>query len=333
MSNKKLLTVIVLSYNSGALIYDTLASILDQTYDSIEIIIADDSSKSFDQTKLLEFIELKRRDNIKNVIIYSNEYNLGTVKNINKAIKNSNGAYINIIAGDDVYYDHKVFEKQINHFNENNNCLIVTGKSLSVSYNLEPVADISNELTNKYYGDILSRISNDTVSYLWKRNINILSTQSCCFSKDYFTEYGLYDENYMLLEDLPMMIRIVKSGIKVGFLESYVVKHRQGAGVSSSRRLISASSYKYYCDMLNFIKSDLKEYRNSIGIVNYRNRLKIYQFRVDYAHLIIQKESNYKKNGIIIRNLNSLAYYTIKRGVRSFMNKLNLRYELWKNLL
>ena len=84
-------SVITLAYNSMETIFETIDSVLMQDYPEIEMIVADDHSAEFDEEKIIAYIETRKGQNIVNYQVYQNRENLGTVKNINNAIKRATG--------------------------------------------------------------------------------------------------------------------------------------------------------------------------------------------------------------------------------------------------
>ena len=67
-----LLTVIVLSYRNGAMLYETLDSVMEQTCADIEIVVCDDASPGFEKSKVETYIADRNRGNISNVNIIVN---------------------------------------------------------------------------------------------------------------------------------------------------------------------------------------------------------------------------------------------------------------------
>ena len=131
-----LLTIIILVYNNSYYFKECITSVLNQTYDNIEIITSDDGSKYFNKDELLEYIKLNNKGNIKNIIINHNESNIGIVKNYNKAISLSSGQYIFYLAVDDVFYDNKVLEDVVKYFQKTGE-LIFTGYKDVYDSNME----------------------------------------------------------------------------------------------------------------------------------------------------------------------------------------------------
>lgn len=90
-----LVSVCIPAYNNAAYIKETIDSILNQTYQNIELIIADDQSK--DNT--VEVIKSIKDDRIR---LYENEKNLGMSGNWNHCLKLCQGEFIKLICADDM---------------------------------------------------------------------------------------------------------------------------------------------------------------------------------------------------------------------------------------
>jgi glycosyltransferase involved in cell wall biosynthesis len=105
---KDLITVIVTTYNPKLEYLDEcLDSIVQQTYKKIEILIVDDNSANFPE--ILNLIKSKYV-NYK-VKILRNKINSGVSYSLNKAIKYSNGKYINWCSYDDYFLKDKIMRQ------------------------------------------------------------------------------------------------------------------------------------------------------------------------------------------------------------------------------
>lgn len=105
-----LFSVIVLTYLQGHLIEKCLDSILNQTYPNMELVICDDCSADFDEDRLRSYIEEKKEDNLKNLVIYKQSHNVGTTANAKTGIELSHGKYFKLHAGDDLLYHDDVLQ-------------------------------------------------------------------------------------------------------------------------------------------------------------------------------------------------------------------------------
>ena len=89
-------SVCIPSYNADKFIGQTIQSVLNSVYQNFEIIVNDDAST--DNTR--EVVESFKDSRIS---FFQNEYNVGTVKNWNLAIKKSTGEYTGLLNHDDLY--------------------------------------------------------------------------------------------------------------------------------------------------------------------------------------------------------------------------------------
>lgn len=96
-----LITVAMATYNGQSYIRQQLNSILNQTYQELEIIIVDDCSS--DNT--LELITSFKDERI---TVLSNDYNMGVAKSFERAIENSSGDYIALCDQDDIWVANKL---------------------------------------------------------------------------------------------------------------------------------------------------------------------------------------------------------------------------------
>ena len=70
-----------LCYKNFNYIYGALDSIMNQNYSKIEIVVSDDGSPGFPKQDIIEYIETHKKNNIVGYQVFSNEKNVGTVRN------------------------------------------------------------------------------------------------------------------------------------------------------------------------------------------------------------------------------------------------------------
>ena len=104
MANTNLVSVVIPVYNSEKYVEECIDSILNQTYDNIEIIVVDDGSED----SSLEILE-NFSDKIK---IFSQE-NQGLASSLNLGISKINGNWLKWFSPDDVMYP-KTIETLVN---------------------------------------------------------------------------------------------------------------------------------------------------------------------------------------------------------------------------
>jgi len=96
-----LISVIIPSYNHENYVQEAIRSVIDQTYQNIELIVIDDGSKdnTFQKIKEMESQCQKRFARFS----YQTQENQGTCTTLNRLLVQANGKYIALIASDDKY--------------------------------------------------------------------------------------------------------------------------------------------------------------------------------------------------------------------------------------
>lgn len=91
-----MISIALATYNGEEFLREQLDSVLNQTFQDFEIIVCDDCSTDHTLAILEEY---KKRD--ARITVYQNDYNLGYIKNFEKAIRYCNGEYIALCDQDD----------------------------------------------------------------------------------------------------------------------------------------------------------------------------------------------------------------------------------------
>lgn len=122
MTDKGLVSVIMLSQNNGKFVRETIESVLAQTYQNWEIIFHDDSSADDTIKQLVELREECKLEKNGKVVdrlqIYQSVYEKGQTSHRNSAIKAARGRWIAFLDVGDVWRPDKL-EKQIKFMEEN----------------------------------------------------------------------------------------------------------------------------------------------------------------------------------------------------------------------
>jgi glycosyltransferase involved in cell wall biosynthesis len=93
-------TIALLSYNRRGFIRNAVASVLQQEYQSLEIILSDDNSQ--DGTFEIICAEVEKYQGSHQVIVSRNEANLGLASHVNKVMKMASGDIILFAHDDDI---------------------------------------------------------------------------------------------------------------------------------------------------------------------------------------------------------------------------------------
>ena len=112
-------TVITPTWNQVAYIADTIESVLSQTYKDIEYIIIDNESDDGTEEIVRDFMAKDDR------IIYVREKDHGQAEAINKGFDRATGDIVCWLNSDDFFYDDKVIETVVRHFEKGDAEIIV----------------------------------------------------------------------------------------------------------------------------------------------------------------------------------------------------------------
>jgi glycosyltransferase involved in cell wall biosynthesis len=117
--NQPLVSVCIITYNQRQFIHETLSSVLEQDYENIEIVVADDGSTDGTVGIILDYAR-KYPDKIVQIV---GGPNLGITGNSNRAYFACTGKYIAWMGGDDLMLPGKL-RKQIEFMEANPGCVL-----------------------------------------------------------------------------------------------------------------------------------------------------------------------------------------------------------------
>lgn len=239
-SNCPLVSVPVITYNSSKTVLETLESIKSQTYQNIELIISDDCSTDDTVQLCKEWVD-KNIDRFVNAIVIESPINTGISANCNRAERACQGEWIKTIAGDDILLPECI-TSLIEYISETPEVNIVFGRVIAFGENSDLCEAVQNTFDNSI--DILKDLSYARqMEEMFKGFVP--PAPSCIYNRNKIVECGLkYDERIRNIEDYPRWINVLSKGIKLFFLDNYIVKYRVGSGVSLSSYQQSVEMYK-----------------------------------------------------------------------------------------
>lgn len=205
MINKDLVTVITMTYNHFDNIGDTIKSVLMQDYTNIEYIISDDGSSNFPEEYVNNIIANSMLNNIK---ILKNNFNVGTVKNANRACKLAKGKFILFLSCGDVFFDQSVVSAVVNRFNETSSDVIAVRRIAYIGdYN--PICSLPHiQSIRKIYR--LNTRDQQYDSFITMHSMNAFSGSALYYSKHILEKLNYFDEKYILWEDGPFIEKYLR---------------------------------------------------------------------------------------------------------------------------
>ena len=188
MDNAKV-SVIIPFYNDHKTIKRAIDSVLNQTYEHIEIIIVDDCST--------EPINLKNIDRYSNIKVITHKQNKGLSSARNTGVRSANGEYIAFLDADDEYHPDKIYEQKI-AIQENS---VVTCESLRIYPNSH-----KRHLKTKY--KVVSKIR----QLIFR---NYLNGAGILIKSSTLKKLHLYDEKLRSCEDYDLYLRLLRNNYKI----------------------------------------------------------------------------------------------------------------------
>lgn len=256
--NKDLFSVILLHYNQPRYILTAIDSVLNQNYDNIELVIADDASTDIDLDMIKTYLEKNKKDNIVNIIYSINEVNQGTVKTINNAVKKCTGKYILFFAADDALYDEDVisnFEKSFSKADDN--IYMISSQCHMMDENLDEELYTFVKPTQGVSFNKMSAIE----QYKIFCSTCFLAIGATAMRNDMFKKFGYFNENYKFIEDWSYFLHLTRNGGQVKYVDFNGLLHRDG-GVShyvDTKNLPPhVMAYKY--DMIKIFENEILPY-------------------------------------------------------------------------
>ena len=183
----KKVSIIIPVHNSSKYLNECLDSVINQTYQNLEIIIIDD--KSTDNT--LEIINTYKDKRIKLLKLSRNK---GVSYTRNKGIKASTGTYITFLDSDDYWVLDKI-EKQVKFIEKNNYSFIYSSYSY-LKNNKKHKAIVPTSITYK------EALKNTTIF-----------TSTVMFNMNYLNKKDIYMPNYKRGQDTATWWKVLKKGI------------------------------------------------------------------------------------------------------------------------
>lgn len=222
---RKKVSIIVLCYNHEKYIIDTLNSIIDQSYNDIEILINDDCSSDNSWNILMSY-KHKLEEKFQNVIIQKSDENLGITKSLNNMIRIAKGDIIKSIAGDD-YFDPKYIERVVEMF---------TNKIDAVMTNAYVVFEESTYNNPQIMKKVYNYIPDLRKEGLFDRifSHNFICAPSIALTQEVFEKNGLYDEK-LPVEDLEFWLRATKeNNFSIAYIEDPLIYYRKSLNSMTS---------------------------------------------------------------------------------------------------
>ncbi len=238
-SNQSLVSVVIPCYNHEKFVQDCIKSVIDQTYQNIELIIIDDGSKDQSVEKIKEMVGLcnKRFTNFD----FRYRPNKGLTHTLNESLDWVKGEFLILIASDDYMTSDRV-EIQVEILRNNPEYYACSGSQLKIDEN-------GCKLEYKFQNNLIKKNIVKDRKNIFKSSNNIYSPTTM-FRTSVIKDLGGYNPN-ILIEDLYIFYKAALNDFK----------HLQVTNVFTYYRVHGSNNHKRYIWMHENKMKILEEFK------------------------------------------------------------------------
>lgn len=312
-NNEPLVSICMSSYNAENFIKESLASIINQTYKNIEIIIIDNCST--DNT-----VEIIRSFDDQRIMLLVNNKNIGVARNWNQCIGLASGEYIAIFHADDTY-EPTIIEEELaafSRFPEIGAVFTAANKIDAYGKKIGSI-DLIRELKHKPILDF-----NDVIRAIILNGQSFIVCPSCMVKKSVYMDIGLYNpdiQQYIIDIDLYMRL-LEKYPIRV--IDKRLINYRLNTFQNSYQykflrleesRLFNILDRYIYDPKYNL--SDMADYYNVLRQEEYASLAFNHLVKQDIntAKHLIKKSLSFKRFIYGIKNYNKFRKLLYSLGL------------------
>lgn len=264
---KPFVSVCIPTYNRANFLQDSIVSIINQTYQNIEIIILDNAS-----TDSTEYI-VKKLKSFSNIKYIRNKKNIGATNNYNKCLEIAKNDYIAIFHSDDVY-KKDILEKEMDVILKYpnigavfTNCFIINEKNNLIGSNIFP---------KKLKGKIIFNFY-EIFEELLKNGNSFVMFPTLLIKKDILKEVGSFKTVFRTASDMEFWLRLLTK-YNIAILEEKLIKRRVSPYSGSSAHYFLKTKRSDFFLVINYYL------RNHSSDFN-KKTLRQYKFQKSYDNL------------------------------------------------
>lgn len=232
MKYHPLVTFIIINWNGGEFVQQCIYSILNQTYDNIEVLVVDNCSTDNSVAFIESFV-----NKFPIVRLIKNNKNFGFSRACNIGANHANGEFI-VFVNNDAILNHDWLINIINKITYNPNVAVASGPIFyysnprliwSLGARFDKVSGFSWNLGQKKY-----HFQNGEFDYL--------SGCVMLVNKNVFKKIGMFDESFFIYDDdIDLCFRAKYLGYKLEFVDESISFHK----VSESKKKLPYKIYYY----------------------------------------------------------------------------------------
>ncbi|MBD2465107.1 glycosyltransferase [Oscillatoria sp. FACHB-1407] len=213
-TQKPKVSVIIPAYNAAKYVSQAIASVLNQTFDSYEVIVIDDGSTDDTQAVIESYRDRPLGEAVSHRIRYYYQQNRGVSATRNRGIQLAQGELIAFLDADDYFLPDKL-AKQVEVFAANPDVGMVNSGFRTVRENGEAIADI------QWWRSMPQLTPEDWLLY------KPVLPSALMFRRDWLMQVGGFDPQLAAAEDVDLVLRLVVAGCQSAWLTEITACYRQ----------------------------------------------------------------------------------------------------------
>lgn len=238
-----LISVIIVNYNTGDILFECIRSIVNSNYKNMEIILVDNNSDDQSYKNI--------REEFPEVILVENERNLGYCGGNNAGLEKCRGEYVTILNPDTIVtpewlcnllagykrYGRGLYQpKLISHFQR------------------DRINSAGNWIQMLGFGFSSGKGKKDQKEFDVEKRIGFASGACLFTEKEVIDRMGLFDDFlFAYHDDLEFGWRASKSGIKSYYIPSSVVYHAESLVFAwGNKKYFLLERNRWYCIMIHY---------------------------------------------------------------------------------
>ncbi len=250
MNKNPLVSIIILNFNAGKLLFNCIESLSKLTYQNIELIVVDNNSTDNSQNECKEkYPQIK---------LIQNMENLGFCEGNNIGIRSAMGEFL-ILLNPDTKVDKNLLRELLTEYNKKGEGLYQP-KLLSMD---EPEKINSAGNMIHIFGFGFSRGKGTIDSKQFDKNLEINYPSGACLftSKKIFDNIGTLDPFlWAYHDDLELGWRALKLGFSSFFVPTAIVYHKESSSFKwSKQKFFLLERNRLYCLLTQYSKKTLKK--------------------------------------------------------------------------
>ena len=297
--NQPLVSVVIPCYNHESFVQKSIQSVIDQTYENIELIIIDDGSNDNSVKKIQEMVSFCEKRFVSFKFIY--RVNIGVSRTLNEGLAWCKGDFISLLASDDFYHNDKILI-QMDHFIKNKNTMFV----VSHAYVVDDANEILNKQTGAYNFNLNHLITFDDI-FTFKTHLPITGLYKTELIKDIVNGF----DSDVTAEDYDIYLKIAQhTQIDIISEKLYYYRSPEALGSKRKRPAMRLDVSESHLKTINKYKNH-KLYKKALKKWNYRRFIAFsgyYQTKV-YAFKGMCQSMNMWKSIYFYKAMIRLVFY------------------------